>query len=152
MHDVSMSRRSLFFSTALLVVLVLDQVLRVVALRRVAGWHAGPVEFGYYPNAGAIFSWPVPVAVMTVITGAILVGLAWFLWSMRLRRGEWFALGLLSMLAAGAANFVDRLRFSSVVDYVSVGPWFPVFNLADVVIVVGLIMVVWPRRNLTDTT
>jgi len=140
------------FSAALLVVLVMDQALRMVAARRGAGWHAGPVEFGYYPNAGAIFSWPVPVAVMTLITGVILVGLVMFLVRVQWRRGEWFALGLLSMLAAGAANFVDRLRFGSVVDYVSVGPWFPVFNVADVVIVVGLIMVVWPRRTLTSTT
>ena len=103
-HDMHMSRRSQVFSAALLVVLVLDQVLRVVALRRVVGWRVGLIEFGYYPNSGAIFSWPVPVAVMTVITGAILVGLAILLVRMQWRRGEWFALGLLSMLAAGAAS------------------------------------------------
>lgn len=136
---------SIFIGTLLLVLLA-DQVLRFVTMHHGATWHAGLFELGYFPNAGALFSWPVPAVIITTITGMVLAGLTVFLVTHGLRRGEYFALGVLSIVSAGAANFVDRLRFGSVVDYLSFGQWFPIFNLADVCIVVGLIMVVWPRR------
>lgn len=148
-HDTDMSRRTLIFITALLIILLVDQLLRFAAIQRTTMWQDGVVAFGFFPNAGAIFSWPVPAAVMTVITGIIVVGLSLALYLVGWRRGEWFALGLLTMVTAGAANFVDRVRFGYVVDYVSVGQWFPVFNLADILIVAGLVLIVWPRRNLT---
>jgi signal peptidase II len=144
-----MSRRTLVFTTTLLVILLIDQLLRFVAIQRATLWPDGAVAFGFYPNAGAIFSWPVPALVMTITTGAIIIGLSAVLFLVGWRRGEWFALGLLTMITAGAANFVDRVRFGYVVDYVSIGQWFPVFNLADILIVVGLVFIVWPRRDLT---
>ena len=44
-------------------------------------------------------------------------------------------------------NLVDRVRLGYVVDFIDVGAW-PVFNLADSAIVVGLIGLLW---TLTST-
>ena len=50
------------------------------------------------------------------------------------------SLGL--QLGGAAGNLLDRLRMGHVTDFVDVGPW-PIFNLADASIVVGLILLVW---------
>jgi lipoprotein signal peptidase len=58
--------------------------------------------------------------------------------------GSWFQStaaqwGLASAFGGAAGNLLDTLRHRSVVDFIDLG-WWPVFNLADVAIVGGLIV------------
>ena len=43
------------------------------------------------------------------------------------------------ILAAGISNFIDRLIYVGVVDWIHTFVWFPVFNFADMVISFGVI-------------
>jgi len=52
-------------------------------------------------------------------------------------------LGLGAALGGAAGNLYDILRRRSVVDFIDLG-WWPVFNLADVAIVCGLVLALWP--------
>lgn len=45
-------------------------------------------------------------------------------------------------LGGAAGNLLDILRRQHVVDFIDPG-WWPVFNLADVAIVAGLLLAVW---------
>jgi len=45
-------------------------------------------------------------------------------------------------LGGAVGNLVDRVRLGHVVDFIDVGLW-PVFNLADSAIVIGLVGLVW---------
>jgi signal peptidase II len=45
--------------------------------------------------------------------------------------------GIGLVVGGAAGNVLDRLRRGAIVDFIAVGPW-PVFNLADAAIVVGL--------------
>ena len=57
--------------------------------------------------------------------------------------------GLSLILGGAAGNLIDRVRLGEVVDFIDVG-WWPVFNLADSSIVVGiatLITMVWLGRD-----
>lgn len=54
------------------------------------------------------------------------------------RMGLWAALG------GAASNLLDVLRRRAVTDFIDLG-WWPVFNLADVAIVAGLIVAFAPR-------
>ena len=42
-------------------------------------------------------------------------------------------------IGGAAGNLADRVRRGAVVDFVALGPW-PVFNLADAAMTVGLLM------------
>jgi signal peptidase II len=53
--------------------------------------------------------------------------------------GRLVRLSLALLLGGAVGNLVDRLRLGHVVDFIDVGPW-PVFNLADSSIVVGIIL------------
>jgi signal peptidase II len=63
------------------------------------------------------------------------------------RSGLWFQSNL-SLLALGAAlggaagNLLDIMRRHHVIDFIDLR-WWPVFNLADVAIVLGLVMAFW---------
>ena len=46
------------------------------------------------------------------------------------------------MLGGALGNLIDRIHQGHVTDFVDIGPW-PVFNLADSAIVVGLVMMGW---------
>jgi len=50
-------------------------------------------------------------------------------------------ISILLILAGAVSNFVDRLFLSSVTDFISFNFW-PSFNLADIFIVVGVLMIV----------
>lgn len=47
-------------------------------------------------------------------------------------------------LGGAAGNLLDILRRRAVTDFIDLG-WWPVFNLADVGIVCGLLVAFWPR-------
>ena len=63
------------------------------------------------------------------------------------RTGFWFQshvalFGLGLALGGAAGNLFDILRFRSIVDFIDL-QWWPVFNLADVAIVGGLLAALW---------
>lgn len=86
-------------------------------------------------------------ALMATIAAGLLV------WALRTtRRIETFALGLMAGGAAG--NVVDRVRHGAVTDFLDlhVGDWhWPAFNMADVMITVGVVLLItgslWPARS-----
>jgi signal peptidase II len=47
-------------------------------------------------------------------------------------------------LGGAAGNLIDILRRRAVLDFIDLG-WWPVFNVADVAIVGGLVLALWPR-------
>jgi signal peptidase II len=57
------------------------------------------------------------------------------------RAAQW---GLAAAFGGAAGNLLDMVRRRSVVDFIDLG-WWPVFNLADVAIVGGLLLAVSQR-------
>ncbi len=63
--------------------------------------------------------------------------------------GAWFQgrvalLGLGLALGGAAGNLLDILRRRYIIDFIDLR-WWPVFNLADVAIVAGLVVALWPQ-------
>jgi signal peptidase II len=100
-------------------------------------------------NTGVAFSVLSGGGALPVIIGLVAVGalLAFFLSHLR-RPLVWLPTGLL--LGGAAGNLLDRLRVGSVTDFVKLPHW-PAFNVADVAITVGVVVLVYvlegaPRR------
>lgn len=77
-------------------------------------------------------------------SGSLLCFFAWYIHQRRLQgyctRGE------VLVLVGGTSNFLDRIRYGAVVDYIHVhwGAWsYPVFNIADILIVIGVVYMIW---------
>ena len=89
------------------------------------------IAFGLLDDAGSL------VLVLAAVAFACL--LCVFLAASG-RRGLWLPIGLLAGGAIG--NLIDRVHEGAVTDFVDIGPW-PAFNLADVEITLGVVILIW---------
>ena len=97
------------------------------------------IAFGLFKGSGATLGW------LSLGVGALILA---YLGFVRVPAGRAFAL---SLIAAGAiGNAIDRIGRGYVVDYLDIGPGlWPVFNLADALVVIGagVLLVAGPRRR-----
>lgn len=56
-------------------------------------------------------------------------------------------LPLILILSGATSNIIDRLKFGCVIDFIDLKFW-PIFNLADSLIVIGAIMIISQNLNL----
>ena len=89
------------------------------------------IAFGLLDDAGSL------VLVIAAVAFAALLGV--FLASAE-RPGLWLPIGLLAGGALG--NLIDRIREGAVTDFIDPPRW-PAFNLADVEITIGVVLLVW---------
>jgi signal peptidase II len=106
---------------------------------RIVHWYNSGAAFGSFQNGNRVF---------TVL--AIIVIIAIVYYYPRVEVSDWtlrLAMGL--QLGGAAGNLVDRLLMGKVTDFISIGT-FPVFNVADSSISVGvavLLLGVWMRER-----
>jgi len=124
--------------------------------------HSSWLSFVHAENPGAAFSSPVPIPVI-VVAAAIGVGmLVHWLWKLE---GKGRLAAVAAALVAGGAfgNLIDRIGDGTVTDFIRVSaadsalaPWlvqtfgtptWPIFNLADIWLVVGIVMVMVLQRE-----
>jgi len=91
--------------------------------------HNSGGAFGLFPQAGALF-------LATGVTVAL--GILWALPKLE-HWGSWTSIACALILGGTVGNLIDRVRFGSVVDFVDLG-WWPIFNVADSGISVGICM------------
>lgn len=142
----STGQRLIFFVVAASVIIV-DHLTKLLIENRLTinqTWAPFPTLANYFrithvSNTGAAFGlFPQGSLVFTVI--AVLVGAVIIVYNYRLPAGHLLlrlALGL--QLGGALGNLVDRLRLGHVTDFLDFGPW-PVFNVADMAIVAGVIV------------
>ena len=110
------------------------------------------LQLTYVQNTGAAFGlFKGQQALFVVLSLAVIGWIGWEAWTRPLRAG--FVRWGCALVAGGAAgNLVDRLRFGYVVDFIDLRVW-PVFNLADSAITVGVGLLLWHslrRRHSTS--
>ncbi len=106
---------------------------------RIVHWYNSGAAFGLFQNGNLIFT-----ILAFIVIGAILYYYPFVQnedWTLKL------AMGL--QLAGAAGNLVDRLMMGKVTDFISIGT-FPVFNVADSSITIGVIVLllgVWIKER-----
>lgn len=88
------------------------------------------VAFGLFQNLPQLFT----VTSILITAGAIYAYVAHLP-----NRSPWVQVAMGLVLGGALGNIVDRLRLGYVVDFISVG-WWPLFNLADSGVTVGVTM------------
>jgi len=148
-------RLKLVFATAVTALLV-DVITKVIAVGVLVPGQRVPligdhVWCALTRNAGAAFSWGVAyTAQLALVVGAIIAVVAW-----RSRHvvSTTAAIALGPVLGGAAGNLSDRVFRApgplrgAVVDFVAIG-WGPIFNAADVCVVIGVTILTW--RLLAD--
>jgi signal peptidase II len=125
-------------------VVVLDQFAKGIVEDRISIGEQievlGPLEFTLTHNRGVAFGLAGGAGAPLVLVTLVALGVVGYLFSRNpARGGMWVAVGLLVGGAVG--NLVDRVRLGHVTDFIDLPPW-PPFNLADVAITAGVILLV----------
>jgi signal peptidase II len=99
------------------------------------------LRFTYVENRGAAFGLLQDQTVFFVFVGVLVVGVIAASYRYLPRSGFRLHLALGLQLGGAIGNLIDRIRQGYVVDFVDFGyrsNWWPVFNVADSAIVVGV--------------
>lgn len=133
-------RRILFPIYLVALIFLFDRLIKHYLIKNVV-WEQrlfglGPIDFGFYKNTGVAFSINLPANLILVLTAAIIAGLfVWLYFSITSHPER--LLPLVLIIDGAISNLIDRLRYGFVVDYINLKIW-PIFNLADVMIVAGV--------------
>lgn len=96
---------------------------------RIVHWNNTGVAFGLFQGKGSVFS-----------IFAVLVSVAIIYYYPRVHPADWILrLAMVLQMAGALGNLIDRLVLGHVTDFISVGS-FPVFNVADSCITVGVLV------------
>ena len=155
------NRRLLLILFVVLATVSGDQLSKIVATQYLKGQGVVPVlgrflVLKHAENPGVFMSmgagWPqgVRFLVLILLSSAILVGIAVYLWrSSSLNTVQ--VIGFALVLGGGMSNVVDRVRHDGlVVDFMNLGIGrirSGVFNLADLFILAGIVLAFLPRRE-----
>jgi len=141
-------RAGLAFAVTMLVVLVLDQATKAYVRATMSVGRSFPVIDGVFSlthveNEGAAFGlFPGRIWLFVLVAVLVLAGIAAVWWHYRPR--VWYTVMALGLIAAGAlGNLIDRIASGHVTDFFEIHGW-PVFNVADASLDVGVaIIVIW---------
>jgi signal peptidase II len=106
---------------------------------RIVYWNNSGAAFGSFQNGNSVFT-----LLAIAVIGAILY------YFPKVDAKDWtLRLAMALQLGGATGNLIDRLRMSKVTDFISVGS-FPVFNVADSAISIGVVVLllgVWMRER-----
>lgn len=144
-----------------LVIIVLDQLTKWIAMRELATqgitlW-PGFFDLVLVHNVGAAFG--LFTGITAEIRVVFLSGVAWIasliiLYLLQTARAGIYVVGLGLVLGGALGNLIDRVRFGWVVDFIHLH-WhalsWPVFNLADSAITVGVGLLLFDHLKASDS-
>jgi len=134
-------RRAALFVVGAVLVLAVDQVTKLLATTylRPAGWLpiTGWLQLTYVENRGAAFGVLQNQTAFFILVGLVVAGGLIASYRHLPTVTPLLNLGLGLQLGGALGNLVDRARQGYVVDFVALS-WWPVFNVADAAILVGV--------------
>lgn len=139
-------RARYFYLTAFIAVF-LDQVCKYLVLRLLGMGGKVPVfgsfvELEVVGNRGGAFGLFKSFTGLLIFASAVFVITILFFVKNKRELPVLLPMGLSLMLGGSLGNLIDRIRYGYVIDFMSVWIW-PVFNLADAAIVIGVVLVAW---------
>lgn len=140
--------RGLLLLVIALAVVSIDQLTKYLVRANMELGESIPREglfrLTYTTNTGGAFGILANQAFLLALVA--IIGIAVFLVYLRYipLQSTLIKVGLGLDFGGGVGNLIDRLRFEGkVTDFIYIGSWWPVFNVADMSIVVGTILIAY---------
>ena len=135
----------LSFMSIIVVTLILDQLVKWLVRSQMVLGESIPLlqnvfHLTYIENPGAAFGLFKDKTIFFVIFTLIIIGIMVYLYLHQTNRKTLFAYSLALVIGGAAGNLIDRVVKGTVTDMFDFRIW-PVFNIADMAVVIGLI---WP--------
>ncbi|MFH1361595.1 MAG: signal peptidase II [bacterium] len=135
----------MFFYLFALLIIVVDQVIKyfihnLLRLGQSIPLVGNVLNLTYVRNTGAAFSLFIGFSPYLIVVGLIVVLAVIYFHHKLPPKSWWVQVGLSFVLGGSLGNLIDRIFRSYVIDYIDITVW-PVFNLADIMINIGVIMI-----------
>lgn len=141
----------ILWSLLAIVIIALDQLTKQWVISNIGVTDSlkiipGVIDFVCVKNKGAAFSFLADknygIIILSVISLVFCAGVVWYLIKNK-PQSKLFILSLVMMFAGALANVIDRIFRGFVVDFIETEfVNFPVFNIADISITVGAVLVI----------
>ena len=128
-------------------IVVLDQVVKFLVTHEMFPGMSIPViqdvfHITFVLNPGAAFGILAPQRSFFIVMGLVIVILGGLFSPYIRRQCRIFRCGTALLLGGALGNLIDRVRFGHVIDFFDFRIW-PVFNIADIAIVVGVAAIIY---------
>lgn len=135
-----------------ILVIVLDQVSKYLAVKYLKG--SSPyiiiedfLQLYYVENYGAAFGiLQNRKLFFIIVTSIVIISIIFFLYKNPYNLNKIMQVALAMLLGGAIGNLIDRIRLGYVVDFISTrigkGYDFPVFNIADMFIVISTFLII----------
>lgn len=146
--------------------LVLDRATKILSVKTLYGKEGiviikNILSLSYLENRGAAFGiLQNKQNILAIITLVVVIGVIYYLYKYK-PKSKFLRVGIALILGGAIGNLFDRLYYRYVVDFIYFHYKdiyaFPTFNVADIMVVIGTIMVAlyilrddkqWIRKNL----
>ena len=132
------------------IVFALDQATKFLVVQYIPfreSWSLFPAlarlfKFTYISNTGAAFGMFPQLGTIFMVVAILVIGGIIIFYKQLPTENVWVRVSLGLQLGGAMGNLVDRLLRGYVVDFVDIGFW-PIFNIADLSIVVGVTMLAY---------
>ena len=151
---VPLYRDALLIATVL-TVFVVDQVSKLVVKNSLLPYESWPrdgfVRITHGSNSGTAFGLFPDQTTFLIVASFFANGFLFYFYRTQAMPSVFLRLAIGLQLGGAFGNLLDRVRSGVVVDFIDVGPW-PIFNLADSSIVVGIALLATAVILGRDTT
>ncbi|MFC1632597.1 signal peptidase II [Patescibacteria group bacterium] len=141
-------QRRLFLLVSTGIIIVVDQLSKQWALDTLKTADNQEISispllsFNLTENTGLAFSIPITNYLYIGLFVVALI-IIWFVAKATMSRSKYLGPIAIGLILGGAAgNFIDRIRFGAVIDYIDF-LFFPIFNLADLAILGGVLVTLY---------
>lgn len=135
-----------FFISALLVI-VLDQITKYIVVNNMTLGESIPIinnvfHLTYILNPGAAFGMFADNRLFFIGIAIIVIMVVLWAYKEIMQSGWFIRYGAAFFLGGAIGNLIDRTRQGLVIDFFDFRIW-PIFNVADIFICVGVGMIIW---------
>ncbi len=143
------NKKIIFLAIMIVLIIVIDQIIKFAIVKNIYASSItvleGVLNFTYVENIGGAYGIGNDSTLMFIIVNVIVITLITkFILSKKNDISTYILISLGLILAGGIGNLIDRIFRGFVVDYIDVNQLikFPVFNIADICIVLGCILII----------
>ena len=136
-------------------VVALDQITKAIVMRSFVPGESLPIlqdifHLTYVLNPGAAFGILSNQRMFLMLMGAGLIAATLYFYPLLKKSDDFLRFGAIAILSGAVANLIDRVQIGCVVDFFDFRIW-PVFNVADIAIVLGMGFMIYAILFRLDT-
>ncbi len=137
-------------------IIALDQLSKMKVVSTISRGEIIPIipdifQLTYILNPGAAFGILPNQRIFFIAAGIVLLVLAAFFYPKLKKSDKMLKFGTISLVGGATANLIDRAQSGYVIDFIYFRNW-PVFNFADVAIVIGMFTLIYAILFKIETT